>query len=59
VDTAAGYECRLDEKRWKRCESPARYSLKRGRHHFRVRALAANGEHGPAKKAVVRVKRRR
>jgi len=59
VTAAASYECRLDDKAWKRCTSPARYELKKGKHTFRVRAIASNGDAGPTAKAELRVKRKR
>lgn len=40
-------ECRLDDARFRRCESPVTRRVGVGRHGFRVRAIAANGEPGP------------
>jgi hypothetical protein len=56
---ARGLECRLDERRFRRCASPQRYRVGRGRHAFRVRAIAANGDRGPVRKAGFRVVKRR
>ncbi len=39
-DSGDRFECRIDERDWQDCESPARYRLSRGRHVFRVRAWA-------------------
>jgi arylformamidase len=36
---AASFECRLDKRAYRRCDSPKSYRVKRGRHRFRVRAL--------------------
>jgi hypothetical protein len=42
------FECRLDKKPFRRCESPRRYRrLKPGKHVFRVRAVAADGLRDP------------
>jgi arylformamidase len=43
---AASFECRLDNRSYRRCNSPKSYRVKRGRHRFRVRALngALKGE---------------
>ena len=56
---AASYECRLDDAGFRRCSSPATRRVGRGRHAFRVRAVATNGEAGPANKTRFRVKRKR
>lgn len=34
----SSFECRLDDNGWRRCSSPKRYRVRRGRHTFRVRA---------------------
>jgi hypothetical protein len=47
---AASFECRLDGGRWKRCTSPAVFTVKPGGHVFRVRALNATGAAGPVAK---------
>jgi len=56
IDAAASFECRLDEAPFRRCQSPAAYTAGKGRHTFRVRAIASNGARGPVRKAAVRVK---
>ena len=57
---AAGYECRLDSRPFKPCESPRKLSrVGVGRHAFRVRAIASNGDRGPLRKARFRVVHRR
>jgi arylformamidase len=35
----AAFECRLDSRRWRPCESPRAFRVSRGAHRFRVRAL--------------------
>lgn len=40
-------ECRLDDAKFKRCDSPLVRRAGKGRHSFRVRAVAANGGPGP------------
>ena len=42
------FECRLDSKRYRPCRSPWVERVKRGRHRFRVRAIAPSGRPGPA-----------
>ena len=56
---AASFECRLDDRDWKRCSSPKSYEVEKGKHAFRVRAIASNGESGPAKSIEFRVRKRR
>jgi acetyl esterase/lipase len=56
---AKGFECRLDDGKFRRCSSPKVYRAPRGRHSIRVRAIATNGDRGPAKKAKFRVVARR
>jgi acetyl esterase/lipase len=56
---AKGFECRLDGGRFHRCASPKAYQVGRGRHSFRVRAIATNGETGPVKRVRFRVVPRR
>jgi arylformamidase len=59
ANAAASFECRLDGKSFRRCASPAAYDVRKGRHTFRVRAIASNGDAGPVKKWKFRVKRKR
>ena len=40
---ARGFRCKLAGKRFKPCGSPRRYELGRGKHVFKVRAVAAEG----------------
>jgi hypothetical protein len=54
----AGFECKLDKRRWRACASPARYRVKRGRHRFAVRAFDLAGNRGPAASARFRVVKR-
>jgi hypothetical protein len=35
------FECKLDRKKWKSCESPRKYKVGPGKHKFRVRATDA------------------
>jgi hypothetical protein len=44
------YQCRLDAGAWKNCTSPKSYTVARGRHTFRVKAVdqAGNPESSPA-----------
>lgn len=49
---AVAFNCRLDKRKWKRCESPEIYRrLKRGKHVFRVAAVRSDGlaDASPAK----------
>lgn len=55
----AGFECRLDNKAWRACASPAGYRVKRGRHRFAVRAFDHAGNRGPEVKASFTVKPKR
>ncbi len=55
---AAGFECRRDSGTFRRCSSPVSYRVGKGRHRFRVRAIASNGEHGPVKVVRFRAVRR-
>jgi hypothetical protein len=53
ADEKSTFECKLDRKRWRRCESPRKFRrLSLGRHKFKVRAidLAGNVEFKPAKR---------
>jgi acetyl esterase/lipase len=56
---AASYECRLDGRDFEGCASPAKYKAKQGKHTFRVRAIASNGDQGPLDKATFRVVNRK
>ena len=47
-DPEASFECRLDSAAFRPCRSPRRVVVERGKHRFRVRALAASGRPGPA-----------
>jgi acetyl esterase/lipase len=47
-DSGASFECRLDAAAFKPCRSPRRIGVGRGKHRFRVRAVAASGRPGPA-----------
>jgi len=47
-DPEASFECRLDGAAFERCRSPRKLRVKRGKHRFRVRAVAASGRPGPA-----------
>jgi uncharacterized delta-60 repeat protein len=45
---AAGFECKLDRRRWRGCTSPLQLGgLDSGRHRFKVRALSGQGEPDP------------
>jgi len=55
---AKGFECRLDDAKFRRCSPPQSYRVRRGRHSFRVRAIGAGGDRGPTKKFGFRVVRR-
>jgi acetyl esterase/lipase len=48
TDPGASFECRLDRAAFKPCRSPRRMVVERGKHRFRVRAIAAGGRPGPA-----------
>lgn len=41
-----GFECKLDDGRWRRCHSPLRYWVGIGRHTLRVRAIGPTGLRG-------------
>ncbi|MDX6652548.1 MAG: 3-phytase [Solirubrobacterales bacterium] len=51
-DPAATFACKIDSRPFHSCSSPKRYTLGRGRHKFRVRAIDAqrNADPTPAKK---------
>jgi hypothetical protein len=49
------FQCRLDQRRWRRCTSPQRFRFRRlGQHLFQVRALDAAGNHdlSPARRRI-------
>jgi hypothetical protein len=52
---ARGFKCRLDDGRFRRCSSPRKYRVPRGRHSFGVRAIGAGGEPGPVEQVRFRV----
>jgi acetyl esterase/lipase len=56
---ARSFRCRLDDREFRRCASPKRYRTGPGRHAFRVRAIATNGEAGPVRRIRFRVVRSR
>lgn len=44
----ASFECKVDGRRWRRCESPYKLGpLPGGRHRFKVRAVSPDGELDP------------
>jgi uncharacterized delta-60 repeat protein len=44
----ARFECKLDRRRWRECQSPVRLGgLDAGRHRFKVRAVAGDGQPDP------------
>lgn len=43
-----GFECKRDSGRYRRCRSPLRYWVTRGRHVLRVRTISPTGLRGPA-----------
>ena len=50
-EQGSSFECKLDRKKWKPCDSPRKYKLGPGKHKFRVRATdaAGNTDESPAK----------
>lgn len=54
----AKFECSLDRRPFKPCRSPRASLVNRGRHRFRVRAVADNGRPGPPASFRFRVRRR-
>jgi tetratricopeptide (TPR) repeat protein len=55
ADGAQGFECKLDDRAFKRCSSPVGYGhLEEGGHVFRVRATA-KGEQGPVTRYAWRI----
>jgi acetyl esterase/lipase len=59
IGEARAFECRFDDGSFRRCSSPKRYRTDRGRHRFRVRAIATDGDPGPLSKVRFRVTRER
>jgi hypothetical protein len=47
-EPGAAFECKLDQKLFKPCTSPATYKVKVGKHKFKVRAIDAAGNVDPA-----------
>jgi hypothetical protein len=43
VGTVAGFECKLERRRFRACKSPRRYRVGKGKHVFKVRAVAFGG----------------
>lgn len=57
--TASGtdrVECRIDRGTYRPCASPRRFTVKRGKHTFRVRALYPSGRTGAEKTVSFRIK---
>ncbi len=52
---AAGFECRLDGKKFHACSAKKELEAKRGRHTFRARALSPRGRPGATKSFKFRV----
>lgn len=50
-EKGATFQCKLDRKRFRKCTSPHRMRVRRGKHTFRVRAIdaAGNRDKSPAK----------
>jgi hypothetical protein len=49
------FECRLDERKWRKCKSPVPYRVRPGRHVFRVRAVASGTKGSVSKRIFTRV----
>ncbi len=47
IGKASRFKCRIDRRRFARCRSPRRYEVGRGKHVFRVFAIAPTGLKGP------------
>lgn len=47
IGEAARFKCKLHGKRFRICKSPTLYTVGRGKHVFRVRAIAPGGLKGP------------
>lgn len=59
-ERSSSFECSLDDKPFRDCDSPQRPRVSRGRHRFRVRAIDAAGNVDPTAASVrFRVKRKR
>lgn len=43
IGKVAGFECKLDRRRFRACQSPQRYRVGKGKHVFKVRAVASDG----------------
>ncbi|MBK5231972.1 MAG: CSLREA domain-containing protein [Thermoleophilia bacterium] len=54
---AAGFDCKLDFKKFKKCKSPLKIKVKPGRHTFQVRAIDDLGNKGRPVKFRWKVKR--
>ena len=55
---AARVECRIDRVAYRPCGSPRRFTLKRGKHTFRLRALYPSGRTGAEKTVTFRIKQK-
>jgi hypothetical protein len=47
IGKAARFQCKLDDRRFRKCKSPRRYRVAGGLHVFKVRAVTASGLRGP------------
>lgn len=47
IGTASRFKCKLDKRRFRPCESPARFRVGGGKHVFRVFAIGPTGLRGP------------
>jgi hypothetical protein len=56
-DGARHFLCRPDRRRWRRCHSPLRYWVPKGRHVLRVRAVGRTGLRGPVSSLRFEVRR--
>jgi pimeloyl-ACP methyl ester carboxylesterase len=55
----AKFKCKLDKKPWKRCRSPHKVKVRRGKHRFAVRAIDRAGNVGKPARAKFKVVRKR
>jgi hypothetical protein len=46
IGLAAGFKCKLDDRRFRPCKAPKRYRVRYGKHVFKVRAIAPGGAPG-------------
>lgn len=46
IGQATGFKCKLDDRRFRPCKAPKRYRVGRGKHVFKVRAIAPGGAAG-------------